>query len=134
MPLPLIYYFFSGTNMKNLKKVMLGFLILSLWLIPTSTLAAGKSYEGITFLDDVKKVEWYKIDGRHIIVGWKGLPDDFYQWNYKTAIKASKLSRQKVHVWSVRYNQKLWSPGEGGQICITTATWGRFEKTNCRKY
>ena len=112
---------------------MLGLLVLSIWLIPTSTLAAGKSIEGITFLDDVEKVEWYKTDGRHIIVGWKGLPEDFYHWNYKTAVKASKLSRQKVHVWSVRYSQKSWSPGEGGQICITTAHMGRFGKTNCKK-
>ncbi len=115
------------------RNLIAGFLILAFWFIPASTLAGQQLKQGITFLDNVEKVEWYRVNGKHIIIGWKGLPDDFYQWNYKTALKASKLSHYEVYVWAVRYHQKNWSPGEGGQICITTATRGRFGKTNCKK-
>ena len=119
--------------MKRSKEVIAGLLVLALWFIPASALAAKKPQKGITFLDDVKKVEWYRVHGKHIIIGWKGLPEDFYHWNYKAALNASKATLYKVHVWSVRYSQKSWSPGEGGQICITTAHMGRFGKTNCKK-
>lgn len=119
--------------MKTSIKIILGLLILTFWFIPTSVLASQKAHGGIEFLNDVENVGWYKVNGEHIIIGWKGLPDNFYGWNYKAALKASKFSRNKIHVWAVRNNQKDWSPGYGGQICITTATKGRFEKTNCRK-
>ena len=119
--------------MKRSKLIIAGLLILAVWFNPTSTLAAKKTHEGIHFLDDVKKVEWYKVEGEHIIVGWKGLPDDFYTLNYQTALEASKLTRNKVYVWAVRYHQKDWVPGEGGQICISTAAKGVSVKTNCRK-
>ena len=111
---------------------MLSLLILALFFIPASTLASQSFSQGIRFLDDVKEVEWYMVKGKNIIIGWKGLPDSFYRWNYKAALNASKLSHYKVHVWAVRYNQKGWSPGEGGQICMTTAIRGRLGKSNCR--
>ena len=119
--------------MKRSIKVIVGILVLALWFIPTASLAGQDLIEGIKFLDDVKKVAWYKTDGKNIIVGWRGVPDDFYGWNYRTALRASKFSNYKVYVWAVRYHQKNWSPGEGGQICISTATRGRFGKTNCKK-
>ena len=119
--------------MKRSKKIIVSLLILALWFVPASMLAAQDLAKGVKFLDHVKKVEWYKSSGKHIIIGWKGLPDDFYQWNYKSTLNASKLSQYEVYVWAVRYHQKNWSPGEGGQICITTATRGRFGKTNCKK-
>lgn len=122
---------FKGTIMKRSIKVFVG-ILLAFWFIPASTLAGQKLIDGIEFLDNVNKVAWYKTDGKNIIVGWKGLPDNFYNWNYKTALHASKLSQYKIYVWAVRYHQKDWSPGEGGQICITTATRGRFGKTNCK--
>lgn len=74
--------------MKRSKKIIVSLLILALWFVPASMLAA---------------------------------------------LNASKLSQYEVYVWAVRYHQKNWSPGEGGQICITTATRGRFGKTNCKK-
>ena len=121
--------------MKISKLIITALLIL---FIPTSALAGNKTYtkktyKGIHFLDDVKKVEWYKVEGEHIIVGWKGLPDDFYTLNYQTALEASKLTRNKVYVLAVRYHQKDLVPGEGGQICISTAAKGVSVKTNCRK-
>jgi len=119
--------------MKRSKKTIIGTLILALLFIPASTLAAKNLIESIKFLDNVEKVAWYKVDGKHIIIGWKGLPDDFYNWNHRAALYASKSSNFKVHVWAVRYHKQAWSPGEGGQICITTATRGRVGKTNCKK-
>jgi hypothetical protein len=124
--------------MKWSKPIIAALLILAVWFIPTSTLAANKTYtkktyKGIHFLDDVNKVAWYKVQGKHIVIGWKGIPEDFYGWNHRTAVRASKLNKKHVHVWAVRHHQRDWSPGEGGQICVTTALRGRLDKTNCRK-
>ena len=119
--------------MKRLIKVIVGILVLALWFIPMASLAGQNLIEGIKFLDDVKKVAWYKTDGKNIIVGWKGLPDDFYGLNYRTALYASRFSYKKIYVWAVRHHQKNWSPGEGGQICISTAKQGRFGKTSCKR-
>lgn len=118
--------------MKN--KTVLFVLMLTLWLFPVLALANQKALaKRVQFLDNIQKVEWYKIDGRNIIIGWKGFPDNFYGLNYRAALNASKSTLYKVYVWSVRYPQKDWSSGDGGQVCITTAKMGRFEKSSCKK-
>ena len=38
-------------------------------------------------------------------------------------LNASKSTLYEFHVWSVRYPHKNWSPGDGGQVCITKAKW-----------
>lgn len=120
--------------MKKPRKIAIGVLILLLWFLPVLAGASQESLQDrIKFLDDIKNVAWYKIDGQNIIIGWKGLPDNFYDWNHKTAVKASKSSLYKVYVWSVRYSQKDWSPGKGGQLCITTAHMSRFGKSSCKR-
>lgn len=109
-------------------------LILALWLLPITAGATQKALvKRVQFLDNIQKVEWYKVKGRDIIIGWKGIPDNFYGLNYKAALDASKSTLYEVHVWSVRYPQKNWSPGDGGQVCITTAKMGRVGKSNCKK-
>ena len=55
--------------MKRSKEVIAGLLVLALWFIPASALAAKKPSKGITFLNDVEKVEWYRVHGKHIIIG-----------------------------------------------------------------
>ncbi len=118
--------------MKN--KTMVTVLMLALWLLPITAEANQKNLaKRIQFLDNIKKVEWYKVEGRHIIIGWKGIPDNFYGLNYRAALDASKSTLYEVQVWSVRYPQKNWSPGDGGQVCITTAKMGRFGDSNCKK-
>ena len=120
--------------MKKSLLIRAGLLFLILWLIPTSALASQSLKSGIHFLNDVKKVDWYKIDGRHIIIGWKGnLSDDFYSLNNRTAQNASRFILNRVYVWTVPSHKKGWVPDEGGQICISTAAKGGSVKTNCRK-
>jgi len=120
--------------MKKSQQIIAGLLLLALWLIPTSALAAQNLKGGIHFLNDVKNVDWYKIDGRHIIIGWKGsLSGDFYSLNNRTAQNASRFILNRVYVWAVPSDKKDWVPGEGGQICISTAAKGGAVKTNCRK-
>jgi hypothetical protein len=119
--------------MKATKKTLTIIFLLVLWLVPTSALSVQNLEKGIRFLGDVEEVDWYLIDGKNIIIGWKGIPDSFYGWNHRTAVRASMLSLYKVSVWSVRHSNKEWHPGEGGQICITTAERGRLRKTSCRK-
>jgi hypothetical protein len=119
--------------MKLSVKTIVFVLILALVLIPVSAIAARNVSKGISFLNDVQRVAWYKVEGKHIVIGWKGIPDDFYGLNHKAAVRASKLNKKQVHVWAVRHHQRDWSPGEGGQICVTTALRGRLDKTNCRK-
>lgn len=121
--------------MKRSIKITVGVLILALWFLPASAGAFEKTVTNqIRFLDYVENVEWYKINGQNIIIGWKGLPDNFYAYNHRAAVKASKSSIYKVYVWSVRYPQKDWSPGRGGHLCITTAKFGRFGKSSCQKH
>ena len=45
--------------MKRSKKIIVSLLILALWFVPASMLAAQDLAKGVKFLDDVKKVEWY---------------------------------------------------------------------------
>lgn len=117
--------------MKRWKKIKVGFLGLALFFTSISMVFAQDMKEGVKFLDKVDKVSWYKIDGKDIIIGWKGVPDNFYGLNHRTAVKASMSNLYEVNVWSVRHRQKDWLPGKGGQICVTTAKFGRLGKSNC---
>jgi hypothetical protein len=119
--------------MKRWRKVVPGLLVLSLSFIPISMASAENLEKDVKFLEKVDAVGWYKVDGKNIIIGWKGLPDTFYGWNHRTAVKASLASLYEVNVWSVRHRQKNWAPGSGGQICVTTAKYGRLGKSNCKR-
>ncbi|MBT5470334.1 MAG: hypothetical protein HOK41_06990 [Nitrospina sp.] len=113
-------------------RVSLFVVLISLFFV--SMAIAEKLEKRINFLDKVDKVDWYKVVGKkNVVIGWKGLPDNFYEWNQKAAINASKSSLYEVSVWSVRHRQKNWKPGQGGQICMTRAKYGRSDKTDCRK-
>ncbi|MBC8287019.1 MAG: hypothetical protein H8E42_06040 [Nitrospinae bacterium] len=120
--------------MKKSKKITAWVLVLAFWFFPVSLGASQKNLQNrIKFLDNIENVEWYRVEGQNVIIGWKGVPENFYSWNHKTAVKASKASLYEVYVWSVRYTQKDWSPGKGGQLCITTAQMSRFGKSSCKK-
>ena len=61
-----------------LKPTLLAILILSTFF----TSAHANSLEnalidGVKFLDDVPEVEWYRVDGRSLIIGWRGIPQFF---------------------------------------------------------
>lgn len=118
--------------MKN--KTTVTVLMLALWLLPITAWATQKNLlKRVQFLESIQKVEWYKVEGRNIIIGWKGIPDNFYGLNYRAARNASKSSLYEVQVWSVRHAQKDWSPGEGRLVCITTAKMGRIGTSSCKK-
>ena len=119
--------------MKALKKSLLVLIGLAILFTPASMASAHSVKEKVKFLEEVDHVDWYRVEGKNIIIGWRGLPDNFYGWNHRTAVKASLSSIYEVTVWSVRYRQKNWAPGRGGQICLTTAKFGRFGSSSCKK-
>lgn len=119
--------------MKVLKRFIAGGLLLMFWVIPNSALSSQSLGKNLRFLDTVEEIDWYLVDEKNIIIGWKGIPDNFYGWNHRAAIRASKVSLYEVNVWSVRHNRKGWRPGKGGQLCSITAKYGRLKKADCRK-
>ena len=88
--------------------------------------------EGVKFLDDVPGVEWYRVDGRSLIIGWKGIPHVFLNTNRKAARRATIATGKEIHVWAVRHNQKKWSVGSGeSSICSVLARNGRVQSDTC---
>ena len=90
-----------------LKPTLLAILILSTFF----TSAHANSLEnalidGVKFLDDVPEVEWYRVDGRSLIIGWRGIPQFFPHTNRRAATRATISTGREVHVWAVRHNQK----------------------------
>ena len=119
--------------MKKTKMLWIGFHAVLVLLFFTNISNAENLEKRIRFLDKVDKVDWYKVVGKkNVVIGWKGLPNNFYEWNHRVAVKASKSALYEIHVWSVRHRQKDWKPGQGGQICMSTAKYGRFNSTDCR--
>ena len=67
-----INHLLLGTVMNRSKKITLGILVLALWFLPVLAGADQKSLtDEIKFLDGIKNVGWYKVDGQNIIIGWK---------------------------------------------------------------
>ena len=90
-----------------LKPTLLAILILSTFF----TSAHANSLEnalidGVKFLDDVPEVEWYRVDGRSLIIGWRGIPQFFPHTNRRASTRATISTGREVHVWAVRHNQK----------------------------
>ena len=116
-----------------LKPILLAILILSTFF----TSAHANSLEnalidGVKFLDDVPEVEWYRVDGRSLIIGWRGIPQFFPHTNRRAATRATISTGREVHVWAVRHNQKKWTVGGGeSHICPVTAKNGRVKTDTC---
>ena len=109
----------------------------SLILLTSFTLAQANALEdsliqGIKFLDDVPEVEWYRVDGSTLIIGWKGIPKFFPHTNRKSAIRGTITIGKKIQVWAVRHNQKKWAVGSGEPfICSVSAKNGRVKSDTC---
>ncbi len=121
-----------------MKKIIFVFstILLSLSLSTTaySTSLEKNLIKGVKFLDDVSEVEWYKVEGKSVIIGWKGLPKFFPHTNRKAAIRGSISTGREVHVWSVRSTAKNWSVGSGkSYICFVSAINGRVKNGNCKR-
>ena len=116
-----------------LKPTLLAILILSTFF----TSAHANSLEntlidGVKFLDDVSEAEWYRVDGRSLIIGWRGIPQFFPHTNRRAATRATISTGREVHVWAVRHNQKKWTVGGGeSHICSVTAKNGRVKTDTC---
>ncbi len=107
------------------------FLSLSTNFVHASALE-NALIEGVKFLDDVPEVDWYRVDGSTLIIGWKGLPQFFARTNRKAAIRGTITTGKKVQVWAVRHNQKTWAIGSGqSHICSVSAINGRVKTDTC---
>ena len=107
------------------------FLSLSINFAHASTLESAL-IEGVKFLDDVPEVEWYRVDGSTLIIGWKCIPKFFPHTNRKSAIRGTITTGKKIQVWAVRHNQKKWAVGSGEPfICSVSAKNGRVKSDTC---
>lgn len=116
-----------------LKSTLLASLFLSMSLnFAHANALESALIEGVKFLDDVPGVEWYRVDGRTLIIGWKGIPQFFPHTNRKAARRAALATGKEVHIWAVRHNQKKWSVGSGASsICSVSAKNGLIKSDNC---
>lgn len=112
-------------------------LLASFMLYFFVSLAHADSFEAalikeVHFLDSIPEVEWYHVEGKNLIIGWKSIPPAFPRTNRKAALQATRVTNQEIHVWAVRHNQKKWSVGSGeSYICLVTARNGHVKKDNC---
>ena len=116
-----------------LKSTLLAILILSTFFTSAHANSLGNALiDGVKFLDDVPEVEWYRVDGRSLIIGWRGILQFFPHTNRRAATRATISTGREVHVWAVRHNQKKWTVGGGeSHICSVTAKNGRVKTDTC---
>jgi hypothetical protein len=121
-----------------MNKIIFTFLALILALNITSP-AQSASFKnniikGVKFLDDTEEVEWYRVEGKSLIIGWKGVPKYLPHTNRRAAIRGSLATGREVHVWAVRHTQKKWKVGSGkSYICFVSAINGRVKNGNCKR-
>ena len=121
-----------------MNKIIFSFLALILALNITSP-AQSSSFKnniikGVKFLDDTEEVEWYRVEGKSLIIGWKGIPKDLQHTNRRAAIRGSLATGREVHVWAVRHTQKKWRVGSGkSYICFVSAINGRVKNGDCKR-
>jgi hypothetical protein len=90
--------------------------------------------KGVNFLDDIEEVGWYRVDGKSLIIGWKGVPNNLQHTNRRAAIRGNIATGREVHVWAVRHTQKKWKVGSGkSYICFVSAINGKVKNGNCKR-
>ena len=116
-----------------LKPTLLASLILStLFTLAHASSLENSLIEGVKFLDDVTKVEWYRVDGRSLNIGWRGIPQFFPHTSRRAATRATISTGREIHVWAVPHNQKKWTVGGGeSHICSVSAKNGRVKTDTC---
>ena len=116
-----------------LKSILLASLFLSMPLnFAYANSIESAVIEGVKFLGDIPEVEWYRVDGRTLVIGWKGIPRQFPHTNRKAARRAAIATGKEIHVWAVRHNQKEWTVGSGkSYICSVLAKNGRVKTDTC---
>ncbi|MBC8284642.1 MAG: hypothetical protein H8E32_12570 [Nitrospinae bacterium] len=121
--------------MKNLYLILCALILALNISVPAHSSSLEKNMiEGVKFLDTISEVEWYKVEGRSLVIGWKGIPKFFPHTNRKAAMRANIATGREVHVWAVRHTQKNWQVGSGrSYICFVSAINGRVKNGNCKR-
>ena len=116
-----------------LKSILLASLFLSMPLnFAYANSIESAVIEGVKFLGDIPEVEWYRVDGRTLVIGWKGIPRQFPHTNRKAARRAAIATEKEIYVCAVRHNQKKWTVGSGkSYICSVLAKNGRVKTDTC---
>ena len=86
-----------------MNKIIFSFLVLILALNITSP-AQSSSFKnniikGVKFLDDTEEVEWYRVEGKSLIIGWKGVPKYLPHTNRRAAIRGSLATGRKNYTF-----------------------------------
>jgi hypothetical protein len=88
--------------------------------------------DGVKFLDDIPEVEWYRVSGKNLVIGWKGIPQIFSRINLRAAIRSTITTGRETQVWAVRHHQKKWEVGnEDPDIWWVIARNGRVKSDTC---
>ncbi len=121
-----------------MNKIIISLFALFLALNVTSP-AQSSSFKnnlikGVKFLDDIEEVEWYRVDGKSLVIGWKGVPKYLQHTNRRAGIRGSIATGREVHIWAVRHTQKKWRVGSGkSYLCFVSAINGRVKNGNCKR-
>ena len=86
-----------------MNKIIFSFLALILALNITSP-AQSSSFKnnitkGVKFLDDTEEVEWYRVEGKSLIIGWKGVPKYLPHTNRRAAIRGSLATGREKYTF-----------------------------------
>jgi hypothetical protein len=112
--------------------LLASFILLASFSFAHANALEDALIEGVKFLDDVQEVEWYRVEGKSLIIGWKGIPSIFTRTNRRAAIRATISTGRGIRIWAVRHNQKKWRVGGGDpHICFVIAKTGRVTTDTC---
>jgi hypothetical protein len=112
-------------------------LLISLIIFTSPSFSNASALEnamidGVKFLDDIPEVEWYRVNGKSLVIGWKGIPQIFSRINRRAAIRSTISTGRETRVWAVRHHQKKWKVGSGDpHICWVIAKNGRVKADTC---
>ena len=112
--------------------LLASFLLLTFISFAHANAMEDALIEGVKFLDDVQEVEWYRVEGKSLIIGWKGIPSFFTRTNRRAAIRATISTGRGIRVWAVRHNQRKWKVGSGeSHTCFMIAKNARVTTDTC---
>ena len=66
---------------------------------------------GVKFLDETEEVEWYRVEGKSLIIGWKGVPNYLQHTNRRAAIRgslATGLEKYTFGLYAIRRKNRKW--------------------------
>ncbi|MDC0946289.1 hypothetical protein OAS18_02055 [Nitrospinaceae bacterium] len=98
-----------------MNKIIFSFLALILALNITSP-AQSSSFKkniikGVKFLDDTEEVEWYRVEGKSLIIIWKGLPKYLQHTNRRATIYGSLATGREKYTfgpYAMRRKNRRW--------------------------